>query len=192
MQCASGTMRTRSYRAHVVSTEEPARPEAQHCQYPLDHLPPDPYRKRARALWQRQSHADNFTDGAFLSALVVNAQLTRRSYWQVLPFTAGLGCSSKQSPRSIVLLRDFTEPLTAEDSGLEPGLEHALRMQVCTPLIAVSRLQMSLLQPLDGIAAGCSGFQGRVATDRHSCVRHCHFSAPLPGSPSVPNKADLP
>lgn len=123
----------------MVSTEEPARPEAQHCQNPLNNLPPDPYRKKARALWQRQSHADNFTDGAFLSALVVNAQLTRRSYWQVLPITAGLGCSSKQSPGSIALLRGFTEPLTAEDHSLEHALFMHFSCKSPEPLLLRSR-----------------------------------------------------
>ncbi len=43
---------------------------------------PDPYRREARALWKQHDHADNFTHSSFLSSLVVNAQLTRRSYWQ--------------------------------------------------------------------------------------------------------------
>lgn len=43
----------------------------------------DPWRRKQRLLWRRHSHPDNYTDDSFLSALVINAEVKRRNYWQV-------------------------------------------------------------------------------------------------------------
>lgn len=43
----------------------------------------DPWRRKTRLLWRRHSHPDNHTDDSFLSALVINAKVKRRNYWQV-------------------------------------------------------------------------------------------------------------
>lgn len=80
-------MRTRNTTASQISpqlhTDEIETKGNEKSVNPLDNLPPDPYRRETRALWRQQPHADNYTDSTFLSALVVNAELTRRSYWQV-------------------------------------------------------------------------------------------------------------